>query len=239
MLDSTERDKLIRENLGYVRSLAAQIKRDLPPHLELDELVAYGSQGLVEAAKRFDPTKGAAFTTFAYYRIRGAIFDGLRRLGWLKRSTYHRFAAASDEVLGNLADRAPSPGPGSMSPKDAVADLGQALDNVATIFLVSLDSCGEPSASDDQQLEAIEQLAAQEDRAAIQRALARLPEKERRLIELHYYRGLNLQEAGQELGLSKSWASRLHARAIQLLSRELTRPPDEKDPEATSPKRPR
>ena len=86
-LDKVARDRLIEEHLGYVRALAIQLKKEIAAKaLDLEELVAYGSRGLVEAAERFDPDRGVAFSTFAYYRIRETIFDELRQTGWLSRS---------------------------------------------------------------------------------------------------------------------------------------------------------
>ena len=57
--------------------------------------------GLLEAASRFDPEAGAHFMTFAYYRVRGAIYDGLRQMGWLSRSHYKRarFEAQANDYL--------------------------------------------------------------------------------------------------------------------------------------------
>ena len=64
-LQQAERDKLVHDHVGYVRALARRVHRELGGSTDLEDLVAFGSQGLVEAAHRFDPTRGAAFTTFA------------------------------------------------------------------------------------------------------------------------------------------------------------------------------
>ena len=87
---SETKRRLIEANLSYVRAIAARVKEHLPRDIEFDDLVAYGTQGLLEAADRFDGKHGATFTTFAYYRVRGAIFDGLRRMGWLPRGEWAR-----------------------------------------------------------------------------------------------------------------------------------------------------
>ena len=65
----------------YVRSIARKILRTLSSCIELDDLISYGMMGLLEAAERYDPKKGVSFTTFSYYRIKGAIYDGLRGMG--------------------------------------------------------------------------------------------------------------------------------------------------------------
>ena len=70
----------------YVRSLAATVRKQFRAALEMEDLVAFGQIGLLEASERFDPRVGANFLTFAHYRIKGAIFDGLRKMGVLKGS---------------------------------------------------------------------------------------------------------------------------------------------------------
>ena len=75
----------ILEKYGaYVRSLAAQVRKQFNSQFEMEELVAWGQVGLLEAAERFDARVGANFLTFAHYRIKGAIYDGLRKMGVLK-----------------------------------------------------------------------------------------------------------------------------------------------------------
>jgi RNA polymerase sigma factor for flagellar operon FliA len=65
-----EDKKTLLEKYGpYVRSLAATVRKQFSAQLELEELVAYGQIGLLEAAERFDPKVGANFLTFAHYRI--------------------------------------------------------------------------------------------------------------------------------------------------------------------------
>jgi RNA polymerase sigma factor FliA len=219
MTSKPDTRRLIEDNLGYVRAIATQVRKDVSASVEFDELVACGSKGLVEAAERFDPSRGASFTTYAYYRIRGAMFDGLRQLGWMRRTTHARFTAAADEYLANLGDRVPDQ-PVATSTEDRVAELGQALDDVAAIFVTSLAALPQEPA-DVAQVDASEAIEQNQARLAVQQALTKLPEKERRLLELHYFQDLNLQDAGRELGLSKSWASRLHARAVQLMARQL------------------
>ena len=100
--------KTILEKYGpYVRSVAATVRKQFNAQLELEELVAYGQIGLLEAAERFDPKVGANFLTFAHYRIKGSIFDGLRKMGVLRGSDA-RTASVGERAaayLGNLADR--------------------------------------------------------------------------------------------------------------------------------------
>lgn len=222
--DVAGRDKLIQDHLGYVRGIAAKVKKSLSPQLDFDELVAYGAQGLVEAADRYDPSRGIAFTTFSYYRIRGAIYDGLRQQGWLNRSQYARFSAASNSYLQNTGDRTSGGEPSAGrqgSTEQAVQDLASTLDDLATIFLTSMTGDDGVEFPDQVTPDGAEVLESRETSEQVQQAVRRLPDKERRLMEGYYFKNLSLEQAGQTLGLSKSWASRLHTRAIRLLSREL------------------
>lgn len=220
-IDQTARDRLIEQHLDYVRALAIQLRNEIGASaLQLEELVAYGSRGLVEAAQRYDPSRGVAFSTFAYYRIRGAIFDGLRQTGWLSRSQWGRFAAASNEYLGNLGDRQAPDQPTSRA-GPAVAELGQALGDLATIFLTSMSSATREDLPDGAQADAATRLEREQLAMLLREAVERLPGKERHLIELHYFEDLTLEEAGRQMGISKSWSSRLHARAIRLLAEAL------------------
>src|SRR3954463_6372506 len=104
---ASEVNQLVEKHLSLVQAIARKVKKTLNASIELDDLVGYGSKGLVEAAGRFDARHGRAVTTFAYYRIRGAIYDGLRAMGWYSRADYARYRAEerANEYLRNRADR--------------------------------------------------------------------------------------------------------------------------------------
>jgi len=79
--EEENRDELIERYLPYVRSIAQTIISKLPAQIDINDLIGYGRIGLIEAVERFDRTRGVSFKTFAYYRIKGAIYDGLRQIG--------------------------------------------------------------------------------------------------------------------------------------------------------------
>jgi len=84
-----DQKRLVEDHIPFVRSIARKLREQVTM-VEFDDLVGFGMQGLIEAGQRFDDRHGVAFTTFAYYRVRGAMFDGLRSMGWLPRSEYAR-----------------------------------------------------------------------------------------------------------------------------------------------------
>src|ERR1700758_114335 len=108
---AAEKNQLVEQHLGLVQAIARKVKKTLGARIDLDDLVAYGAKGLVEAAERYDARPGVAFTTFAYYRIRGAMFDGLRTMGWYSRADYARYRAEerANEYLQSHADREGTP----------------------------------------------------------------------------------------------------------------------------------
>lgn len=222
-LSDDERKHLVENNLEYVRALACEIARRLPPSIDLDDLIAYGRHGLLEAAARFDPTRGASFKTFSYYRIRGAIFDGLRRMSWFGRREHAelRFEAHADDFVAPMADtdaaqRAERAG--EAPPEQNIRQVADALQGLSVIFISTLEGFEIPAAHDADAPEPPD-LTTQHHLA---KALGKLPERECELMRLVYLQDLSLQEAGRKLGLSRSWASRLHARAIGLLREALT-----------------
>ncbi len=225
-----ERKRLIDSSVPLVRSIAAKIKEQLPREIEFEDLVAYGMQGLLEAAGRYDPRLGSAqFTTFAYYRIRGAMFDGLRTMGWLPRAEYARlrFEEKADAYVANSVERdlgrertaEEGGGPGL---EDEMRSIADALGGIAAVFIASLDARAEAAQDGILSPQPHTEVEERQQRQTIRRALQSLPDKERRLLEMFYFEDKSLAEAGAALGLSKSWSSRLHARAIDLLKAALS-----------------
>ena len=102
--NAAERDWLIEKHKPIVFHLAKKIRNSLPFQTEMEDLVAYGQLGLVEASERFDPSRGNSFATFAHYRIKGAIYDGLREMGAITRSRPVRFVANANDVLMTEVD---------------------------------------------------------------------------------------------------------------------------------------
>lgn len=212
--------KVVLEKYGpYVRSLAAQVRKQFNAQLELDELMSWGQIGLLEAADRFDAKVGANFLTFAHYRIKGAIYDGLRKMGVLRggdsRSSYA--SERSSAYLTNLSDRDMGGSNRGGSIADDVQDISDAVAGLAVIFGAAMDGADQLGMGEGSNLPADERLELEQQKTRIRAAIAKLPDNERKLLEGYYFHGKTLEEAGAAIGQSKSWASRLHARAVERL----------------------
>lgn len=216
------RTELVKKYGSYVQGIARKIKRTLSSQIEYDDLVSYGMKGLFEAAERFDPTRGANFTTFSYYRIRGAIYDGLRGMGWVNRSEYQkiRFEERANQYLETKAnERLHRPGSIGRKQEDEINELGQQVSHLVTIFITSMENIAEDELEDKQTQKQDSLVEEKQMQALLGTALQKLPEKDRKLIELYYFKAMSLEEVGKQLGLSKSWTCRKHATVIEHLGK--------------------
>lgn len=223
-LDLKDRNAVITQYTPYVRSIAGKVKKTLAKEIEFEDLVEYGMIGLLEAAERYDSAMGANFMTFAYYRIRGAIYDGLRGMGWMSRSEYARvrFEEKSNAYLAQAAEeKAADPAAAPKTDEEKVQELANAVQSLAAIYITNLDGIEGLQVKDDNAVQADETLGNEQARIAVTKAVGKLSEQERQLLDMYYYREMSLQEVGEKLGLSKSWTSRLHARVIEKLHRLL------------------
>jgi RNA polymerase sigma factor for flagellar operon FliA len=215
-----DRAQLLEKYGPYVRSLANSVRKQFGARLDIEDLVAYGNIGLFEASERFDAKLGANFLTFAHYRIKGAIFDGLRKMGILKGPD-QRAAYLSDRTNAYMqAASASDSGGRPHSFADDVNEVAGAVTGLATVFATSLAGM-EHLQIRDESMSPEERLELSELKELVRRAIEQLPENEKKLLLGYYYQGLTLEEAGQGIGQSKSWASRLHARAIERIKAAL------------------
>jgi RNA polymerase sigma factor for flagellar operon FliA len=227
-----EQRKLVEEHLRLAEQIARFIRRSLPPEVDVDELISYAREGLTEAALRYDPRRGASFATFAGYRVKGAIYDGIRKGAYLNRTEYARhretlkFRERANEYLAERSEE-----PAAQNQQGAVEEAETYVAELASVFLISLDAHAETHekiASDERGAD--ELIEAQELQRQLRQARSTLEPKEAELLRLHYDEGLTLSDAGRRLGFSKPWASRLHARAIRSLAVVMGVSPSTADP---------
>jgi RNA polymerase sigma factor for flagellar operon FliA len=215
--------KLIESCQGLVKSLAWKIHRKVPPSVELDDLVAYGQVGLAQAARDFDPTRGGQFTTYAYYRIRGAILDGLSQMSWFSRHDYHacRYERMANEVMHAEAEEGSRTGQVDVSGE--VHWMARVSGALGVAYLTSGLEAKDQQVGD-AMVDSQEPSALAGDReilAKLVHLVDNLPREARELIRAAYFEGTTLEEAGRRVGISKAWASRLHAKTLVRLGHAL------------------
>lgn len=213
-LPEAERNLLVEQYQPYVRKIAFQIFQKMGRRFDLEEIVGYGFLGLVEAAERYNPQRGISFTTFSYYRIKGAIFDGLREMGLPAKAAPRavNWEANAHDLLQSATDDETSDAP-TGNIEDEVESVGQLIENLIPAYLLSLESEAAQNLADTGASPA-ENLETSELFALIHSIIEELPEQERELLEAIYYRHIPMTQIAQERGIGKSWVSRLHARAV-------------------------
>lgn len=222
----------IDNSLPYVQALARRVAASMPNSIDVSELVQDGVIGLIDAAHRFDGSRGIKFETFAERRVRGAMIDALRRDAWPRgvRRARREIEAAREKLRHELG-REPSLADLASHLEIDEAHLGRTIVRINTIEstspLATADSVDEahlppvmvPSepAAPDRECE----LHEVQDR--VRAAVAALPPRERKVVGMYYYGDATMKEIGSTIGVNESRVSQLHARAIRRL-RELLGP---------------
>ena len=214
--------------LGLVDVIARQILRTLGGAGDLEELLSFGREGLWDAARRFDSSRGVPFRGYANFRVRGAIIDGVRSSARLSRRTHERLNGlqAAARISEGAFEDVSVPRPPGSGPADAELALVDHLAAMATAMAVGLIASTAHSDAGDRTLvdagDNPEQAYGQAQLLSLIRAeIAELPREEAELVRRHYLEGARFDQVATELGLSKSWASRLHTRALSRLSKRL------------------
>lgn len=231
--DRRARNELILAYESLVASVVNRLPANVKAYWEIDDLKSFGLLGLVEAIERWQPSTSATrFAAYAMKRIRGAIFDELRRLDWLPRTvrrrviSYRTTADALSSELGRQPETAEvlsQMGTDGSANADILAEIQSAQllhlhhsvgsEDDEDLRLIDL------IVSDDAQPEVA--LLASERLAEVRAAVTKLPERQRTVVTLHFLGGLTQEQIGAMLGVSNSRICQIEASAIQTLRRIL------------------
>ncbi len=229
------RERLILRYAPLVKQVAARVSSGLPPSVDFSDLVSYGIFGLLDAIERFDPSRGIKFETYAIARIKGAIIDELRAEDWVPRSIRHK-AREVEKVyaaLENELKRIPTDAEVASRLGISVEEYLDLLNKFSVMSLVALDELWSVSSDklekialadmveDEKSIDPSEKFELEEMKNIIADAINRLPEREKLVISLYYYEGLNMREIGEVLNVTESRICQLHTRAIFRLKARL------------------
>ena len=224
----------IEKYAPLVKYAAGKVSVGMPHNVEFDDLVSYGTFGLLDAIEKFDPGKEVKFKTYALTRVRGAIFDELRNIDWIPRSIRQKakqIERAIIELEGKLGR--------TVDDKEIAQELDIGVDEfhnlISRISGTSLISLNDVwyGGEDSEELSFIETLESpvntnpdimverEEVKDIIVEAIKKLPEKEKKVVVLYYYEDLTLKEIGEVLEVTESRVSQLHTKAIMRLRGKL------------------
>jgi RNA polymerase sigma factor for flagellar operon FliA len=227
--ETANRDSLVEEYHDYVSTVVSGLIRTMQlPAAMRDEFISAGLFGLVEAAGRFDPEKGEKFKTFAFLRIRGAVIDYVRSTCELSTKAYRRLRAleAAQQLREQQLTRRSSAQSAAAENREMAAKGGiDYLEKVAVAFkLLGQDGEEELRLENQERCNPEDNLEKKRRSERIRELVATLPEKERIIIEQHYFHDRKFIEVAEQFaGLSKSWVSRLHDKAIDMLRQKIVR----------------
>ena len=216
----------VAAGLPFVESLARRMASTVPHSIELGDLVQDGVLGLIDAANRFDEARGIKFETFAERRVRGAMIDALRRDAWPRgvRRVRRELEAAREQLrreLGaepTLSDLARRVGSDEARLERTIVRINTIESTSPLASFDSLDTATLPAVLVPSEPPAPDRLYEQSEvRDRVRTAMALLPERERKIINLYYFAEATMKQIGDAIGVNESRVSQLHARAIQRL----------------------
>lgn len=220
---------LIRKHAPLVKRIAHHLMGRLPASVQVDDLIQAGMLGLLEAAKKYEASKGASFETYAGIRIRGSMMDEVRRGDWVPRSV-HRNSRRISEAIKLVEDREGR----DARDEEIAAELNMSLDEYFNCLKDSnsgkLFSLEEVTESGESAVEAISSAAGGPDKEVFSATfrqhlvteIERLPEREQLVLSLYYDEELNLKEIGEVLSVSESRVSQIHSQAALRLRARMT-----------------
>ena len=220
--------KQTAELLSLVRRMALRMRGHLPSHVEVNDLVGAGALGLLDALRKFDPSKHVKLESYARHRIRGAMLDGLRSLDGASRDL-RRKAKRMENVYHEMAAKSGGPVTG---PEMAAAlrmslpkwfRTVQELQVAGADWLLPFGPANPTPVMKEEALlasneeDAFERCYRLERKEMLQRAQAHLPERERLILQLYYEQEMTMKQIGERLGLDESRVSQLHAATLARL----------------------
>lgn len=231
----SERDALICEHLPLVRQVAQRFYVGSSSPVEMSDLMQYGVMGLIDATEKYDHERGTSFQSYARFRIKGSILDGLRHVDFVPRSVRRKrreLVAATHRIeqeLGGAATEAEIAEALDIEPEE----LQRIRESCQGVNLSSVEEMAERGCefelSDalgrhDQDAGPEAEAGRSELKSLLTEAIDELPEKERLVLSLYYYENCTMKEAGDILGVTESRVSQLHAKAVKRLQCRLREP---------------
>jgi RNA polymerase sigma factor for flagellar operon FliA len=239
-IDAAERERLLLEHLPQVQYVARRIHGRLPQQVLLEDLVHAGILGLMDAVRKYDPSKNVQLKHYAEFRIRGAILDSLRLVDWSPRAVRRqarRLELAIHQCKARLG-RDPNETEIAAEMQISLASLQRLQGDLRGLDIGSLQAdADDPSDRETVQIRAraeeedpYHQALRAEIKELLEKAIGELPGREREVLGLYHFQELTMKQVGAKLSIGESRVSQIHTSALLRLRERLagtfsTRPP--------------
>lgn len=223
---SGEESQIVENYIPLVKSIVGRMAMSLPTHVAVEDLYSAGMVGLLSAVRRYDMAGGSSFEAYARVRIRGAIFDELRRAHWLPRSVHDK-ARRVETVMRKLEQEkgeAPTDEEMAGALELAMAQYNKLLTYIRPAVFICLDSVknGDEGSGDSQhatvadasQPDPYEESSKYELIELIKEHIKRLPDMQQKVLGLYYFKDLRLREIAEAFGVTESRICQIHTKAI-------------------------
>lgn len=210
-MNTATQQNLIEDHISYAKALAAKARQQvgMPARVDQDELEGWALLGLVQAAGRFDASRGVAFTTFSYRRIIGSVLNGVGKMQDAPSSTRDR-ARRQERLQAAL----PEGFTNDMTADQAERAIANATQRVGAV--VALDAIAEAPATSDN--DPLSQVVHQENLDRMRSAIAQLPGKLAKIVELYHFGGKSMADVAKQLGLSAATVCRWNDKAMKQIA---------------------
>ena len=229
----SQREKLILEYLPLVKRIVHRMASQLPSSIEIDDLNTAGIIGLIQAIDRFDQKRGIKLSTFASYRIRGAILEELRSRDILTRTDRKKVKSLEKTALAFEQKHGREPNDEEIA-AELDMDIGEIsnIRKVSAIGIFSLDEIGYETHQKRPQLirfladdssNPLSLTRLKELQAVLGETIETLSKNEQMVVSLYYNEELTMKETGEVLGITESRVSQIHSQVIIKLRKKLYR----------------
>jgi RNA polymerase sigma factor for flagellar operon FliA len=216
------RDELVAQFLPNIRRHAQSMSRRVPSHIPLEDLVSAGALGLLEAARRYDPSKCEHFEVYAEHRIRGAILDELRSHDNLSRDMRYRSRECDKAILKLERQQGYRPASDEVARELglSIAEYEKLRSKVHRGKILSVEALGAAGTGaeyieDGSVPDSFSVVAAREVQTILTRAIDSLPDRLKVVVGLYYQEELKLSEIGAALGVTEARACQLRGEAVR------------------------
>lgn len=207
--------KIIRRYEPLVGLVMSRMNLIGTGNLDRDDFRSLGLMGLLSAIRRFEPSRGNVFSTYAYPKIRGAILDGIRKNSWVSRRGLEKVKEAASAGERSTLD------PGELKELQVLESRSGPLQSLDQVMAGSEadETLGDSIRDGSEDLDAV--VEERDLLSRVSRIIEEMEERDRTVLSLYYFEDLTLSEIGKIMGVTESRVSQLRSRAVDRLKREL------------------